>query len=47
MTRPLAVVAHPNLAGSRINQTWADALTDSGAVDVHILSENLAPDRST
>ena len=42
MTRLLVIVAHPDLAHSRINRAWADALTASGAVDVHILSENLA-----
>ncbi|WP_330241777.1 NAD(P)H-dependent oxidoreductase [Streptomyces sp. NBC_00525] len=37
MPRPLVVVAHPNLARSRVNRAWADALGASGAVDVHVL----------
>ena len=41
MTRPLVIVAHPDLAHSRINWAWANDLTASGAVDVYILSENL------
>ncbi|MEV0068045.1 NAD(P)H-dependent oxidoreductase [Amycolatopsis sp. NPDC050768] len=45
MTRPLAVVAHPDLAHSRVNRAWTDVLSASGAVDVHVLSDDLTDGR--
>lgn len=37
MTKPLVIVAHPNLAASRINAAWIEALTRSDIADVHDL----------
>ncbi|SEO12856.1 flavodoxin family protein [Cryobacterium sp. TMT1-3] len=42
MTRPLVIVAHPDLPSSRINQAWLKALRSSDDTDVHILGDAIS-----
>lgn len=43
--RPLAVVAHLDLAHSRGDRAWTDVLAANGAVDAHVLRDNLTDGR--